>query len=688
MQWLVRVFLFSSVFFALFQYASSAAGEDASTNFRTWTLNSELMPRPAEEGRPALLDDPELLRQFVQKHIRDRMSEAHIPGAVFLAVLDGEVIYKEGFGYEDLETRKPVSTETTMFRVASISKTFLGTTVMRSVDKGLLSLDDSIDELVPSIEISRLQKFNKPVTIRNSLTHSTGFRDLFLNSSAPSPEKFEEIRPVIRKYLTEQGAEVGEYTNYCNICISMTAAALEEVTGKSYADLLTEEVFEPLGMKYATLDIPINPHSESLKKYQVKQYVYDDDSGEFKLYGEFLRNLYPPSSIAISADEIAKYMIMHMNGGFHQGERFLSAESYAEMHRSQISHHEKISGYGISFKKGFANGIRYTGHSGDSRGNDSTMQFLPDYNFGFFLSYTGDQNAFYRDFINNFFNTAFPPQTETVTTEVKTPEEMKRFEGYYTNFRFDEPTPMQLVFPLFGQYKVSATKDGLLDFEYPSYYYKGGNAIYTQVEENLFRKVDNGEPNRIGSHLVDYLVFETGENGEGLAFKSNIQNHPFVMTRVPAWKKKENFQFLMSFSQNGLMAIVGISLLSLLWRLIGRFVLKRSTTTPILGSGVGSSLFLSAATGLGFLIAFFMVLMNTPPINLTYGFDDLGLSPYFVLPLISLLLFFAAALLLVRTWVGKQLSLLWRIVLTVALLPLSAWLFLAYKTHLLSYYFV
>ncbi|MCY3729798.1 MAG: hypothetical protein OXF98_00520, partial [Rhodospirillaceae bacterium] len=117
----------------------------------------------------------------------------------------------------------------------------------------------------------------------------------------------------------------------------------------------------------------------------------------------------------------------------------------------------------------------YYGHSGDHRGNDTTMIFLPDYDFGFFLSYSGENDTFYRSFINDFIDAAFPRQTESLTLNVAAPGSLDRYTGSYTIFRYDEPTPMQLVWPMFGQFLVAATPEGLLRIDYPAFYFKGGS---------------------------------------------------------------------------------------------------------------------------------------------------------------------------------------------------------------------
>ncbi len=653
---------------------------------RSWELISQHQPRPAGEGRPALLENPAVLEEFVNRRIRDRMEAEHLPAAVFVAILDGEAILKKAWGYQDIEKNIPVDFDTTMFHIASISKTVQGTAIMRMVDKGVLGLDDDVDKLGPSMNIGDSQRFDNPVTIRHTLTHSTGFRDVMTNSSAP-PDKFERVRQAIRNYLTPQPTPPGKFVLYCNVCIAMSGGALEDLTDKWYEDVLQEEVFDPLGMKYAVLDIPPNPRVETLDQYMAVGYVWNDTSGQFDRYGKFLRNLYPNSSVAMSAGAMVKYMKMHLNEGKHNGRQFLRPETFREMHSHQASNHELIPGYRITFKEGKQNGVDYYGHSGDYRGNDSTMVFLPDYNFGFFLSYTGDNNTFYRDVITQLIDEAFPSETETFAAPVKTQEELRKYEGLYTNFRFDEPTPMQMVFPLFGQYKATATEDGLLHIAYPSYYFKGGDVTYAQVDEKLFRKVDSGDPSRIGGYLVDYLVFHPSDDGGVYGFSSNIQNHSFLMTKVPWWKGKENFTAILSFTRYGLMTILGIGALLLAWRFLAKVIRKRQFPSSAVGGRAGWAVLGAALTALGFLLAFFVKLQNTLPVNLTYGFDDLGFSPYFVLPLVSLLLFIAAIFLVIRAWRDGAVAPWMRAALTLALAPLATFILIAVKTHLLTYFF-
>ena len=120
---------------------------------------------------------------------------------------------------------------------------------------------------------------------------------------------------------------------------------------------------------------------------------------------------------------------------------------------------------------------------------------------------------------------------------------------------------MQMVWPMFGQFLVSATAEGLLRIDYPSFYFKGGSVTYAEVEDGLFRKIDSGEQGRIGEFLVDYLQFHTDGSGRGYALASNIQNHSFVLTKVPGWKTEDGFKALMLTALAG-MAIIALAVSS------------------------------------------------------------------------------------------------------------------------------
>ena len=96
-----------------------------------------------------------------------------IPGAVVVVVKDGQPLTERGFGYSDVETAKPVDPELTLFRPGSVSKLFTWTAVMQQVQAGKLNLDTDVNQY---LDFKIPPKDGKPITLRNLMTHTAGFR--------------------------------------------------------------------------------------------------------------------------------------------------------------------------------------------------------------------------------------------------------------------------------------------------------------------------------------------------------------------------------------------------------------------------------------------------------------------------------------------------------------------------------
>ncbi len=305
------------------------------------------------------------------------------------------------------------------------------------------------------------------------------------------------------------------------------------------------------------------------------------------------------------------------------------------------------------------------------------------------MTYTGDNDSFYREFVNRLFDEAFPRQTEEVAVLELSADDLDAYAGTYTNFRYDEATPMQVVFPLMGQFEVEAREDGRIALSSPSFFFSGGMAIYAPVTETLFRRVGQEGDGGIPDLLVYYLVFHENENGEFNALSTSVQNHSIALTRIPFWKSTSNFIVLMVFAAGGMLFIVLTTLTVAIYRALrGR---KSQLNTPNLrGTIFRNPLMLTisgaALSGLVFLGGFFYVLFTTRPINLSYGLDDLGLNPFFILPVMSAVLTVNGAAFLIRAWVAGTENPIARVSGTLALLPLIAWCFIMWSRNLLTFY--
>src|SRR5438477_9227675 len=108
---------------------------------------------------------------FLDGLMPQQLAREDIAGAVISVVKDGNVLFAKGYGYSDVEKKKPVSVDNTLFRPGSISKLFTWTAVMQQVEQGKLDLDRDVNEY---LDFKIPATYPQPITLRNAMTHTSG----------------------------------------------------------------------------------------------------------------------------------------------------------------------------------------------------------------------------------------------------------------------------------------------------------------------------------------------------------------------------------------------------------------------------------------------------------------------------------------------------------------------------------
>src|ERR1700719_51945 len=129
--------------------------------------------KPAVKPHP--VGDANDLEAFFDGALLVQLESKHIAGAVVAVVVGDKLVFAKGYGYADVETRRKVDPEKTLFRIASISKLFTWTAVMQLVEEGKIDLDADVNKYLKDLQIPAT--FEKPVTLKNLLTHTPGFED-------------------------------------------------------------------------------------------------------------------------------------------------------------------------------------------------------------------------------------------------------------------------------------------------------------------------------------------------------------------------------------------------------------------------------------------------------------------------------------------------------------------------------
>lgn len=356
---------------------------------------STLDPGPFHE--PPRFTDPErktqlakafpelngLFTRFAQHH--------HIPGIAFGVVIDGALAYSSGVGVSDTTTGNTPD-ENTVFRIASMTKSFTAMCVLMLRDDGLLGLEDPVVRHVPELRSLRYPTSDSPpVTIRDLLSMSSG-----LVEDDPWGDRHLGMNAATFSALLASGLgfDLAPATGYeySNLGYAILGRVVANVSGTPLRMLSQERLFEPLGMADTTWDADRVPPEVSAAGYRLEkgEWVIEPPlaDGAFGAMG----------GIATSVKDLARYVAFHLAAWPPRSDdddgplRRSSLREMAQAHRAgptyisaQESEEQPFTfdgyGYGLVSATHPSYG-RVVAHSGSLPGFASHMEWLPDHGVG------------------------------------------------------------------------------------------------------------------------------------------------------------------------------------------------------------------------------------------------------------------------------------------------------------------
>ncbi len=224
----------------------------------------------------------------LKKFYEEGLKQHGIVGSSLVVLERNRVIFRDGYGYQNLETRHPVDEETT-FHWASISKTFTGIAIMQLRDRGLLSLDDPIVKFVP--EIAKAHDPYGPIaaiTIRQAMSHSSGFRDPTWPWRDQPWQPFEPTewsQLVAMMPYTSVDFPPGSKFSYSNLAVVFLGEIIERLSGDPFEVYMEKNVLRPLAMDRSYYDrspdhlLKFRSHSYQLQNGKVSELEFNFDTG-------------------------------------------------------------------------------------------------------------------------------------------------------------------------------------------------------------------------------------------------------------------------------------------------------------------------------------------------------------------------------------------------------------------------
>jgi CubicO group peptidase (beta-lactamase class C family) len=333
-----------------------------------------------------------------------------IAGAVVVVVKDDKVLCEKGYGYADVATRRLVTPDTTLFRLASISKLFTWTAVMQLVQAGALDLDADINRYL-DFEIPPAD--GKPITLRELMTHTAGFEEHNKNLLVRSEASLLPLGRYEREATPARIFPPGKVAAYSNYGAGLAGYIVQRVSGEPFEEYVERHIFAPLGMAHATFrqPLPTTLSADMSRSYEL-------GSGPAR-YLEF-SNPPPAGALSASGSDIARFMIAHLNDGRFGTAQILQPATTRLMQARAYRTSPEINGMTLGFFETDRNGHRAIGHGGDLTYFHSDLNLLPDDHVGLFVALnsagTGTANIairlqLYRGFVDRYFPASAPDLT-------------------------------------------------------------------------------------------------------------------------------------------------------------------------------------------------------------------------------------------------------------------------------------
>ena len=402
------------------------------------------------------------LEGFLDGFVPYALKNADIAGLTLVVVKDGQILFKKGYGYADVTTKRAMDPDRTLVRPGSTSKLFTWTAVMQLVEQGKLDLDRDINDY---LDFKVNSSFSKPITLRNLMTHRAGFEEGIKSILAYDPKQAITTEAYLKHNQRPTLFPPGEIPAYSNYGAALAGYIVQRVSGEPFESYVERHIYAPLGMTRSTFRQPV---PEPLRADLAEGYM---TASEPPRPFEFIITA-PAGSMSTTADDMAKFMIAYLQEGRYQENHILKPETVRLMFEPAVHQIDDIDVMGLGFFEENRNGHRVRGHGGDTIVFHTDLDLFVDDGVGIFFSLNsrGENDAVYgirQALFDAFADRYFPGSGQQsavpaspVVTNAK--EHAQLIAGRYQSSRRVESAFISVLY-LLSQTVISANDDGTIN---------------------------------------------------------------------------------------------------------------------------------------------------------------------------------------------------------------------------------
>lgn len=186
--------------------------------------------------------------RYLEDTLQTELDIGDIVGLSVALIDDQNIVWQQGFGYSDIDADRYTDTNS-RYRTGTVTQMFTAIAIMQLVEEGKISLDQPLQEILPEFSVQSRFASIEPITLRNLLSHHAGLPSDLLGGRNLA---FNEILPVVADMNLSFAPN--QIMANSNIGYSLLGQVIETVSGQSYSSYMTQQVFEPLGMSYSSIE--------------------------------------------------------------------------------------------------------------------------------------------------------------------------------------------------------------------------------------------------------------------------------------------------------------------------------------------------------------------------------------------------------------------------------------------------
>ena len=411
-----------------------------------------------------------------------------IPGISAGIVHDQELIWNKGYGYSNLETKRPADADT-LYSICSISKLFTAIGIMQLRDANKLALRDPVDDHLDWFDIRQAHENSAPITIESLLTHTSGLPyeagyPYWDGPDFPFPTRDRMIEGLKTQSTLYPARRVYQYSN---LAVSIAGEIVRERSGQDYQDYVKANILDPLGLTNTRPYYPVEKRGEQLA---IGYSGFHRDAKREPVNPFYTGGLTPAAGFTSSVTDLGKFASWQFRLLEEAGSEVLDAHTLREMHRVHWVDPDRGIGFGVQRD---GNTV-VVGHSGGCPGYTTNFQMITKEKIAI-VTMTNVSKGPTGRLNRNLLNTIRPALQAAQSTPVETVPDFSMYEG-----NFD-------AHPWGGEMAIRQWGDQLVAITIPSDNLGDAMTKLKHVDGDTFvRLTDDGERR-------ETWFFELGDDG-------------------------------------------------------------------------------------------------------------------------------------------------------------------------------